>query len=146
MSAALSSREAVGSQMTHWLRAVLLHQDTGGSVEPPSTHRPLGTCTMFCEVELHAMFWLGSLLEQSAVVTGAPTKAGPGATARQVLGVCLLEMEFEVRAHSSFFPAPPCPHGQVYTSAPGAVLKSLMSMHMGGLFPAVAERMRWSVL
>lgn len=130
MSAARSSIAALGSQKVQLAWSPTLQKTCGGSGDPPSTHRPEGTCTIWPLVAEYASCWFGSDAEHSAVVTAVPFVIGEIA-ARHVGGVCMLLIESADTTKSSLS-FEPRPHGYVHTVAPGLVLKLSMSIHTAG--------------
>jgi hypothetical protein len=137
MSAARSSSAASGLQKVHVLRGGVAHQFEGGIGLPPSTQRPEPVCVMRPVLASNKSICSGSPVLHVFVDTREPTEVE--VAARHVAGVCPDFICEPVTIHTSFAPEP-WPHGHVYTSAEGFVLKSLISMHRGGFSPAVAVR------
>ena len=121
MSAARASRDAVGSQNVHALRGGREHHLVGGMGVPPSRHSPLGVCVMSPVAGSNSRVCSGSAGLHVLVDTGAPGAAEPAA--RHVAGVWPDLIWEPVMMKISLVPAPSWPQGQVYTSAPGLVLK-----------------------
>ena len=126
MSAARASSPAAGSQMGQPLCGAPVHQ--GGEGPAPaaaSMHMPVEPSAMAPVEGEKVRDWSGSAALQLAVVTRA--RAAVEVATRQVGGVCWEVMEAAPMLHHSLS-LEPWPQGKVYTTAPGLVSKSSMSM------------------
>ena len=100
-----------------------------GTSEPPSTHIAGADATEIVPLAaLKTSACSGSAALHAAVVTGAPTASA--AAARHVAGFCSDVID-DADTFQFSLSREPTPQGHVYTSAPGFVSKSAMSMHMG---------------